>query len=75
VQSNNALVLKGESAVEPFLAAFEDYWEHDTAAGFGATPSAEWTALGLPGIDAKVSFSPHAESNALLQSIAEDISE
>jgi phosphatidylserine/phosphatidylglycerophosphate/cardiolipin synthase-like enzyme len=73
VQSNNAMILQGESAVKPFLAAFDDYLAH--GADFGETASAEWTDLGLAEIEAKVAFSPHAESNALLKSIADDIGE
>ena len=73
VQSNNAMVLRGKNAVKPFLTAFDDYWNNETPAGFGATSSAKWTDLGLDGINAKVAFSPHARSNALLQSIADDI--
>jgi phosphatidylserine/phosphatidylglycerophosphate/cardiolipin synthase-like enzyme len=73
VQSNNAMVLRGESAVKPFLAAFEDYWQNDGAAGFGETASAEWTDLGLEGIDARVGFSPHAPENEQLAKIADDI--
>ena len=75
VQANNALVLRGASAVKPFLAAFEDYWVNDGAAEFGETRSARWTGLGLDGIDAKVAFSPHSADNALLADIAEDIGE
>jgi phosphatidylserine/phosphatidylglycerophosphate/cardiolipin synthase-like enzyme len=73
VQSNNAMVLRGESAVKPFLAAFDDYWQNDGAAGFGETASAEWTDLGLEGIDARVGFSPHAPENEQLAKIADDI--
>ena len=75
VQSNNAMVLRGENAVKPFLAAFDDYWHNDDAAGFGETLSAEWTDLELGGIDARVAFSPHAPENALLAEVAEDIGE
>jgi phosphatidylserine/phosphatidylglycerophosphate/cardiolipin synthase-like enzyme len=75
VQSNNAMVLRGENAVKPFLAAFDDYWHNDDAAGFGETPSAEWTDLELGGIDARVAFSPHAPENALLAEVADDIGE
>jgi phosphatidylserine/phosphatidylglycerophosphate/cardiolipin synthase-like enzyme len=75
VQSNNAMVLRGESAAKPFLAAFDDYWHNDGAAGFGERPSAEWTDLELGGIDARVAFSPHAPENALLAEVAEDIGE
>jgi hypothetical protein len=75
VQSNNAVILQGASAVAPFLAAFANYWESDAPADFGKTASAEWTDLGLAGIDAKAGFSPHARKNALLQEIADDIRE
>jgi hypothetical protein len=73
VQSNNAVIVQGKSAIKPFLTAFEDYWNNGTPRDFGKTDSAEWTSLGLNGINAKVAFSPHATSNALLQSIADDI--
>jgi phosphatidylserine/phosphatidylglycerophosphate/cardiolipin synthase-like enzyme len=75
VQSNNAMVLRGENAVKPFLAAFDDYWHNDGAAGFGETPSAEWTDLELDGPDVRVAFSPHAPENALLAEVADDIGE
>jgi len=74
VQSNNAVILTGESAIKPFLDAFESYWDNeDQAAVFGATQSALWNDLGLANIDAKVAFSPHIASNALLDDIGEDI--
>jgi hypothetical protein len=72
VQSNNALILQGPSAVAPFTAAFDTYFS-ETPAHFRQSPSAEWSDLGLAGIDAKVAFSPHGPSNALLQKIADDI--
>jgi phosphatidylserine/phosphatidylglycerophosphate/cardiolipin synthase-like enzyme len=72
VQSNNALILQGASAVEPFLAAFEDYWSL-TSPTFRETASANWSNLSLPGIRARVTFSPHGPSNALLKTIADDI--
>jgi phosphatidylserine/phosphatidylglycerophosphate/cardiolipin synthase-like enzyme len=74
VQSNNAVVLTGKSAIQPFLDAFENYWGNDNdASAFGATASATWTSLGLDNINAKVAFSPHIASNALLDDIAEDM--
>jgi hypothetical protein len=73
VQSNNAVVARGKSAVEAFWAAFDDYWAHDDAGGFGKTSAAELTSLGLDGIDASVAFSPHASKNAMLAKIADDI--
>ncbi len=73
VQSNNALVLQGRSALKPFLAAFDHYWQHSSPAAFGQTASAKLTTLGLRGIRARVGFSPHVAENALLTKIADDI--
>ena len=74
VQSNNAVVVQGEKAVAPFKAAFESYWQHDDVSGFAANPpSAKWTDLGLDGIDAKITFSPHNSAGARLDGIAADI--
>ena len=73
VQSNNALVLQGKSAVKPFLAAFENYWDADDVRVFGQTDCAKWGDLDLEDIDAKVSFSPHVTQNALLKKVADDI--
>jgi hypothetical protein len=72
VQSNNAVILQGKKAVEPFLAAFEDYWSREPG-DFGDAQAAKWASLGLDGIDARVAFSPHASANALLATIATDI--
>lgn len=72
VQANNAIVLEGESAVRPFRAAFDDYWSKSPAT-FRKGPSAAWNDLGLAEIDAAVSFSPHAASNELLKTIADDV--
>lgn len=72
VQSNNAMILQGASAVKPFQMAFENYWTQKPG-DFGNTSSAEWSDLGLPKVDAQVAFSPHSSSNALLQTIADDI--
>jgi PLD-like domain len=73
VQNNNAVILRGSSVVKIFATAFDDYWANDKAAGFSATGSAAWNPLGLKGIDAKVGFSPRSTTNAVLQSIADDI--
>ena len=72
VQSNNAMVLRGASAVKPFLAAFEDYWSTKPK-NFGDDKSAEWNDLKLKGIDASVTFSPHESTNLRLNEIAQDI--
>ncbi|MCF8383550.1 MAG: hypothetical protein K9G39_08175 [Chlorobium sp.] len=73
VQSNNALILRGPNAVAPFLAAFEDYWNHNSVKGFGRTLSATWHDLQLGEIDAKVTFSPHSGENRVLKTVADDI--
>ncbi len=73
VQSNNAVVVRGEKAIQPFIEAFENYWENDSVKGFGPTDSTGWQRLGLTGINAKVTFSPHSKDQGVLQSVAEDI--
>lgn len=73
VQANNAIVVRGENAIQPFLKAFDNYWNNNTPASFGKTDSATFSDLGLKDIDAKISFSPHLASNALLDSIAADV--
>ncbi|MGI9068280.1 MAG: phospholipase D-like domain-containing protein [Pyrinomonadaceae bacterium] len=74
VQNNNAIILRGKSAVKVFLAGFDDYWANDDVAGFGKTGSATWNDLGLKGIDAQIGFSPRSKKNAVLQAIADDVS-
>jgi phosphatidylserine/phosphatidylglycerophosphate/cardiolipin synthase-like enzyme len=73
VQANNALVLHGEQAARVFRAAFADYWNHGSVVSFGPTDSTRWRDLGLGDLDARVSFSPHAVTNARLGSVAADI--
>ncbi len=75
VQNNNALVVEGEKAVAPFLKAFENYWNANDADSFRQTDSPGWTGLGLTGIDAMASYSPHGQSNSILKSVADDIAE
>jgi PLD-like domain len=53
------------------LAAFEDYWSRPAA--FREAASANWNDISLSGIRARVAFSPHGPSNALLKAIADDI--
>lgn len=72
VQNNNAMILHGAGPVAAFAGAFDNYWSQ-TPSAFGDTGSANWQALGLGGVDAQVAFSPHAPSNALLDSIGNDI--
>lgn len=73
VQANNALVLRGEHAATVFRTAFDAYWGHDSVDGFGTTVSTPWRDLGLAGLDARVSFSPHGAASARLGSVAADI--
>lgn len=73
VQANNALIVTGAEAVQLSLKAFDNYWNNETVALFGQTDSAHWHDLKLPGINAKVAFSPHIATNALLQSVADDV--
>lgn len=81
VQANNAVIVQGAAAIQPFLDAFEEYWKVESGSadyskqvnGFKKSGSADWQDLGLNGIDAKVAFSPHSSTNALLGSVADDI--
>jgi phosphatidylserine/phosphatidylglycerophosphate/cardiolipin synthase-like enzyme len=73
VQSNNAIVVRGKKAIQPFIKAFENYWKNDFVAGFGLTESTDWHSLELTSIDAKATFSPHAKDEGVLQSVADDI--
>lgn len=73
VQSNNAIVVRGKNAIQPFIDAFENYWENDFVKGFGPTASTDWQSLQLAGIDAKVTLSPHSKDAGVLQSVADDI--
>ncbi len=75
VQNNNALILKGKSAVNIFLAAFENYWANETPGTFGKTASAQWTELGIKGLAAQIGFSPRLKENAVLGSLAADLSQ
>lgn len=73
VQSNNAVVVRGKKAIQPFSDAFENYWENDFVKGFGPTKSTDWHSLGFTDIDARVTFSPHSKDQGVLQSVADDI--
>lgn len=73
VQSNNAVIVRGRKAIQPFIEAFENYWENDFVKGFGPTESTDWHSLEFVDIDAKITFSPHAKDDGVLQSIADDI--
>ncbi|MCV2487614.1 phospholipase D-like domain-containing protein [Flavobacterium sp. SH_e] len=76
VQNNNAIILTGEKPVELFNEAFKNFWsvgKSNSVSLFNNTESATWQSLGLDGIDAKVTFSPHNTENTVLESIGEDV--
>lgn len=73
VQNNNAVVVEGAKAIQPFLDVFENYWTKPTVKSFAPVSTTKWTSLGLTGINAKISFSPHGSGNALLADLAKDI--
>jgi phosphatidylserine/phosphatidylglycerophosphate/cardiolipin synthase-like enzyme len=74
VQNNNAVMVQGNQAVQIFFDAFDNLWKNaNKPIGFGATASAGWNDLQLQNIQAKVTFSPHNTSNAVLTGIAKDI--
>ncbi|WP_343616045.1 phospholipase D-like domain-containing protein [Novosphingobium sp.] len=71
VQSNNLVTVEGEAPLAVFKAAFEQYWSAPDT--FPTSPSTDWLDLGLEGIDAHISFSPHAAANSRLAGIGADI--
>ena len=74
VQSNNAIVVNSQRAVDDYFGVFEKYFSADGADDFrGARASAGFKDLGVTGVDAKVGFSPHSEKNGLLAVIGKDI--
>jgi hypothetical protein len=75
VQNNNAFLIHGKVAAQLFFDQFDNMWKNiNKPAGFGATGSAGWNDLKLNGITAKITYSPHIASNAMLKDIANDIS-
>jgi phosphatidylserine/phosphatidylglycerophosphate/cardiolipin synthase-like enzyme len=73
VQNNNAIVVQGDSAIQPFFDAFDNYWNNDSVAGFGKKGPVKWESLGLAGIDVQIAFSPHTAKTSLLKSVADDV--
>lgn len=72
VQSNNAVILNGDTAVSIFRAAFEEYWSKP-ASDFGKSTSAKQATIGLASLKPVVTFSPHSPDNAQLDAIANDM--
>ena len=52
VQNNNAVILKGEKAIDPFIKAFDNYWRTNSPDDFGETNSADPNDLGFENINA-----------------------
>lgn len=75
VQSNNAVILRGQQPVELFMEAFDAYWaRHDNSVSeFAKTKPAKMAKLELGGVNGRVSFSPHGPDTAQLANIADDI--
>jgi hypothetical protein len=74
VQSNNAVIVDSKKAVSDYFKAFDAYFDADSAKDFEATKwSAGWIPLGIPGLTAKVAYSPHAKTSDVLASIGKDI--
>jgi len=71
VQNNNAVVLQGKEPVSLFMEAFESYWTNPSE--FRGSNSATWCRLGIPGIDAQATFSPHSSTNAAMEGVADDM--
>lgn len=67
VQNNNVVSVSGASAIKPFLTAFDQYWDN------AISTAATWRSLGLKGINARITFSPHSADNAALAAIGADI--
>jgi phosphatidylserine/phosphatidylglycerophosphate/cardiolipin synthase-like enzyme len=74
VQSNNAVVVRTDRAVQLGADAFDDYWNSKgDQTAFEQTASPQLASLELDGIDAQVTFSPHADDTAQLDAIGRDI--
>jgi phosphatidylserine/phosphatidylglycerophosphate/cardiolipin synthase-like enzyme len=74
VQSNNAVIVRADRAVQLGAAAFDAYWASDgDQETFEATPVTKLAALEIDGLDAQVTFSPHGSATAQLDAIGQDI--
>jgi phosphatidylserine/phosphatidylglycerophosphate/cardiolipin synthase-like enzyme len=74
VQSNNAVVVTSAKAADDYFAAFDDYFTATNADAFRASKApSTFFPLGIPGLDARVGFSPHTTKNGLLAAVGKDI--
>ena len=76
VQGNNAVVIKGANAVKTFSTAFDHFFDADNSVKkFASTDSAIWNDLKITGVDVAVTFSPHNDTNKVLDSVAKEIND
>jgi phosphatidylserine/phosphatidylglycerophosphate/cardiolipin synthase-like enzyme len=74
VQSNNAVVLNSKKAVDGYFQAFDAYFISARTPDFQASSAANtWHPLGVPGVTAKVGYSPHMAKSGLLADVGRDI--
>lgn len=71
VQSNNAVILEGQRAVDLVKDAFETYWSSPD--DFTKKAPAKWQPLNYPNVDVQLCFSPHGSATARLGEVADDI--
>ncbi|NHZ89597.1 phospholipase [Massilia sp. CCM 8733] len=71
IQANNAVIMRGDEPVRVFENAFMAYWSPDDDVNRVRTSqSAGWSDLGLPSVQAAVTFSPHGSDNKVLDTVA-----
>ncbi|MEO5932534.1 MAG: phospholipase D-like domain-containing protein [Duganella sp.] len=71
IQANNAVIMRGDEPVRVFENAFLAYWSpDDDVERVRKSQSAEWSELGLPSVQATVTFSPHGSDNKVLDTVA-----
>lgn len=74
VQSNNAVVIDSKKAVRDYFEFFESYFTATRPNDFRTSKAAKgWHDLGVPGVVARVGFSPHTAEGGLLETIGKDI--
>ncbi len=73
VQSNNALIVSSERAVQDYFEVFDTYSSLSATKFRQSTAASKWHSLHLDGIDAAVAFSPHSAENGVLRDVADDI--
>lgn len=74
VQSNNAAVVNSKKTCDDYFKAFDSYFNAKTPKAFKTSSAPKgWHNLGVPGLTARIGYSPHTEENGLLDDIAKDI--